>query len=290
MSTESMTAPVAARRVRRRTARRDLLTTVSYAWLGLATVVALTAPYLGLDATSGDLDNIATGPSADHLLGTDQMGRDILARLLLGAHYTFLVVVGAVLMSCVIGVACGLLAGYLRGATDLGIGILADSVLAFPTLVLVMALVTIRGPSMKVLIIGLGLAMAPTFLRLTRAGTLTYRARDFVTASTVLGTPTPRIIVRDILPNVLPGILAYSFVIMGVVTIAEGSLSYLGFGIPSPLPSWGNMIAEGRPSMFASPHIVLIPAVTLFLTVLSLNVVGEHLQRRNHVEKVTVAP
>lgn len=295
MSTDVRTrAPIGIARKTGKSTRvrggRGPLTTASYAWLGLMTIVAIAAPFLGLDAMSGDMTSVASGPSAAHPLGTDQMGRDILARMVLGAHYTFLVVVLAVLFAAVLGVCAGLLAGFLRGPVDAVLGVLADSVLAFPALVLVMALIAIKGASLQILIIGLGLAMAPTFMRLARAGTLTFRSRDFVTAAVVLGTPTHRIVLREILPNILPGVLAYSFVIMGVVTIAEGSLSYLGFGIPSPLPSWGNMIAEGRSSMFTALHIVVIPAVALFLTVLSLNVVGEHLQRRNNVVKVTVSP
>lgn len=265
-------------------------TTFAFAWLGIIAIIAIVAPLLNLNSAKGDLSSIAAGPSASHWLGTDQLGRDMFARIALGAHNTIIVVVATVSFAIVVGVTAGLVAGYVRGPVESIIGVFVDSILAFPALVLVMALVTIKGASLTILVIGLGLAMTPTYARLARAGTMSFRARDFVTASVVLGTRTRRIIFRDILPNIFPSVLAYSFVIMGVVTIAEGSLSFLGFGVPSPRPSWGNMIADGRASMFVAPSIVLIPAATLFFTVLSLNLVGDYMQHRNKIVSVTVSP
>lgn len=262
---------------------------IVFGWLALVLVLAVAAPILPIDGLSGDNEHISSGPVAGHLLGTDQMGRDTLARLIMGAHNTVLVVLLSVALAILIGVTSGVLAGFLGGFVEWVVGIITDSILAFPALVLVMALVAIRGGSLRVLIIGLGIAMAPTFARLARAGTLSVRQRDFVLASVVLGTRTPRVLLRDVLPNIWPAILAYSFVVMGVLTIAEGSLSYLGFGIPAPKPSWGSMVAEGKATLLISPHNVLIPACALFLTVLCLNIAGEIMQRRQDILKTAVA-
>lgn len=288
MATETKPATVATTRAPVRRRLPSVTNILVFGWLGLVTVVALIAPLLPLDATSGDLEHVLAGPMPGHPLGTDQLGRDILARLVMGAHNTFLVVGSAMVIALLVGVSLGVSAGFLGGLVEWVIGVVSDSVLAFPALVLVMALVAIRGASLTVLAVGLGIAMAPSFARLARAGTLTFRNRDFVIASVVLGTRTPRILARDIVPNIMPSLLSYSFVVMGVLTIAEGSLSYLGFGIASPKSSWGTMIADGKSILFSSPQNVLIPALALFLTVLSLNLAGERLQSRHGNLKATV--
>lgn len=276
------------RKSARRSKRMGPLVAFSAGWLALVLLAAIVALVVPMDGRSGDPTAIAAGPSATHLLGTDQLGRDILIRLMQGAANTAIVIIGAASLAILIGVTAGVLSGYKRGGTERTLGILADTVLAFPTLVLVMVLVALYGASVWVLVLGLGIALSPTFLRLARAGTLTYRSREFVTASVVLGVSPLRVMRRDILPNIFPAVLAYSFVVMGILAIAEGSLSYLGFGIPSAEASWGNMIASGRVVMVADPHVVLIPSVVLFLTVMSLNLVGEYLQQRRSVVKVTV--
>lgn len=273
---------------RRRSRSTGFLAAASAVWLCLIVLASLFSLVVPLDGVSGDTQAIAVGPSPEHLLGTDQLGRDILIRLMQGAASTSTVVVLSTTLAIIIGVTAGILSGYRGRSTERVLGIVADSVLAFPTIVLVMVMVTLYGASVWVLVVGLGIAMSPTFMRLSRAGTLTYRSREFVTASVVLGTPPSRVMFQDILPNILPSIIAYSFVVMGISAIAEGSLSYLGFGIPSAQSSWGNMIASGRSVMVAAPHVVLIPSVVLFLTVMSLNLLGEHLQQRRSVLKVTV--
>ncbi|MCR2824083.1 ABC transporter permease [Microbacterium sp. zg.Y909] len=272
----------------RRRRRMGPLVAFSIVWLALVALAALTALVVPMNGNSSDTSAIAKGPSMAHLLGTDQLGRDILTRLMQGAANTATVVVGAAVLAILIGVTAGIVSGYKRGVPERTLSILSDAVLAFPTLVLVMVLVALYGASAAVLVVGLGIAMSPTFLRLARAGTLTFRSREFVTASIVLGVPPGRVMRRDILPNIFPAVLAYSFVVMGILAIAEGSLSYLGFGIPSAEPSWGNMIASGRTVMVAAPHVVLIPSLVLFLTVMSLNLVGEYLQQRRSVVRVTV--
>lgn len=254
---------------------------VAIGWAALIVVSAALAPLLGLqDPNVPDYDNIAAGPMAAHWFGTDQLGRDIFSRVIYGAQASLQVGFVSVVLGLTVGLALGLLAGYYRGWIDSVISLVVDIVLAFPALIFIMVLVAIRGASPEVLIVGLGAVMVPTFTRLARANTLVWAQREFVVAATVLGSRRLRTLVREVLPNVLPSVLAYGFVVVAVVMVAEGSLSFLGFGIQPPTPSWGSMIAGGRQALYNAPHIVAIPSVVLLLTVLSFNFVGDYLRSR----------
>ncbi|MFD0661783.1 ABC transporter permease [Thermocatellispora tengchongensis] len=254
---------------------------LSAAWIGLVALSALLAPLLPLpDPTVPDYEHIASGPVTGHLLGTDQLGRDMLARLIHGARASLQVGLVAVLLGLSAGMLLGLLAGYLRGWVDAVISAVVDLVLAFPALVFIMVLVAVRGATATVLIIGLGSVFVPTFTRLARANTLMWSKREFVLASRVLGSGRLRTLAREVFPNVLPSVLAYAFVVVAVVMVAEGSLSFLGFGLQPPTPSWGSMIAGGRQLLSSSPHIVALPALVLLLTVLSFNVIGDRLRNK----------
>lgn len=269
--------PVKARR------RRGVpaLVWVAAGWAALVGLLALLAPVLPLqDPNTPDYAFIAAPPSPEHLLGTDQLGRDMLSRIIWGAQASLQVGFVAVALGLTVGLTLGLLAGYYRGWVDAVISVLVDIVLAFPSLIFIMVLVAIRGASAPVLIFGLGAIMVPTFTRLARANTLVWAQREFVMAATVLGSRRPRTLVREVLPNVLPSVLAYAFVVVAVVMVAEGSLSFLGFGIQPPTASWGSMIAGGRQSLYNAPHIVAFPSIALLLTVLSFNFVGDYMRSR----------
>lgn len=255
---------------------------IAIAWSGAIVLAAILAPILPLQAPdTSDYGHIATGPGVGgHLLGTDQLGRDILSRVIWGAQASLQVGFVAVLLGMTVGLTLGLLAGYYGGWLDSIISVLVDIVLAFPSLIFIMVLVAVRGASAGVLIIGLGAVMVPTFTRLARANTMVWARREFVTAATVLGARKPRTLVTEVLPNVLPAVLAYAFVVVAVVMVAEGSLSFLGFGIQPPTASWGSMIAGGRSLLYSAPHIVLIPSLFLLATVLSFNFIGDYLRGR----------
>lgn len=256
---------------------------VSIAWVAVVSLSALLTRWLPLqDPNTPDYRYIASGPSAAHWLGTDQLGRDVLSRLVYGAQASLQVGLMAVLLGMTFGVALGLLAGYFGGWIDTAISALSDLVLAFPTLIFIMVLVAVRGASAPVLIFGIGAVMIPTFTRLTRANTLVWKRRDFVTAAQVLGAKRMRILVREVLPNVLPSVLAYAFIVVSVVMVAEGALSFLGFGLQPPTPSWGSMIAGGRNNLASSPHIVAFPALALLLTISAFNLLGDHFRGRAH--------
>ena len=248
-------------------------------WIALVIGAALAADLLPLpdyDATlSGDPQ---AGPGPGHPLGTDGLGRDMLSRVVHGARVSLGVGVGAVLLGLLIGGPLGLLAGYRRGLADRVIMTGNDILLAFPALVFALAVVAFAGPSVRNVLIVLGLLGVPAWVRLIRGVTLSFAQREFVTAARALGARGSTVMWREITPNVALPALSYAFVVMAVVVIAEGSLAFLGLSVRPPTPTWGGMINEGRSTLEAAPHIVLVPSAVMFLTVLAFNLVGDRLQ------------
>lgn len=269
-----------------RDARLGIGTWVAGGWLALVAVSAVLADLLPLDDPErADFLSIGTGPDGNHWLGTDEIGRDILSRVIYGGRISLMVGVVSVVLGVFVGGLFGLLAGYLRGVTERIVMLLTDALLAFPALVLLLCLAAVFGTNLPTLIIGLAVLTVPTFTRLTRANSLVVANREFVTASRAYGSKPMRVILRDIVPNVLMPVMAYCFIVMGVVIVAEGSLSFLGLGIPNPTPSWGGMIAGGRIDIGEKPHIVLMPGAVMFLTVLALTVLGEQFRKRYDVKE-----
>jgi peptide/nickel transport system permease protein len=223
----------------------------------------------------GNLYSLPPFQNAEHILGTDQLGRDQLSRALHGARISLAVAIGATLVAMVIGTAAGLIAGYFRRAFDVVFDLSTNTILAFPPLILLIALVALREPSAVTLAIGLGVVGAPTFARIARANTIAYADREFVIAAKSMGSSSTRILRREILPNVLLPVVSFATVVAATLVVAEGSLSFLGLGVPPPAPSWGGMIAAGRESLYENPALVLVPGVFFFLTVFSLNRVGD---------------
>jgi peptide/nickel transport system permease protein len=256
------------------------------AWIALVALAAIFADLLPLDDPErADFSSIATPPDANHWLGTDEIGRDILSRVIYGARISLMIGIVSVVLGLVVGGMFGLLAGYLRGLPERIVMLLTDALLAFPALVLLLCLAAVFGSNLPTLILGLAVLTVPTFTRLTRANSLVVGNREFVVASRAYGSKPMRVILRDIVPNVLMPVMAYCFVVVGVVIVAEGSLSFLGLGIPNPTPSWGGMIAGGRISLAETPHIVLVPSAVMFLTVLAMTIIGERFRRRYDVKE-----
>jgi len=218
-----------------------------------------------------------------HPLGTNNFSLDILARCIYGARVSLLTAAFAVLISLIIGGTIGMLAGYFRGWLDVLIGLLTDSLLAFPALILLIAIITVLGrPDQMgeaIVKVGVGLAIVsiPTMVRLSRANTMVFAQREFVLSARSMGAKNMRIIFREIMPNVMLPLLSYAFIVIAVLIVAEGSLSFLGLGLKPPKPTWGNMIAEGQQANVLQkyPHIPLVPGLVMFLTVYSFNRVGE---------------
>lgn len=256
-------------------------------WLGLVLAGAALAPILPLGEerdTSATLLNPPFGRPdllGEHPLGTNNFGLDELSRVVHGARASLTVALVAVVVGIVVGGAVGVVAGYRRGPVDRTVGILNNTMLAFPPLVLLLALSSVLDPSVRTLTIGLSILSIPINVRLARAATLQLAQREYVQAARAMGATRRRILVRELVPNVLPTLVAYGMIVVAVMIVAEASLSFLGLGIKQPEPSWGNMIAEGQQGIFeANPHIVLVPGVVLFLTVFSCNLVGEKLHAR----------
>jgi len=248
-------------------------------WIALVVVLALLADVLPLaDPAHQTLLARRALPSAAHLLGTDGLGRDILSRVIYGARASLGIGLAAPLIATAIGAALGMLAGYFRGTLELLTIGATDVLLAFPPLVLALAIVAYLGQSIPNVIAVLAILTVPAVTRVARAATLSLRERDFVTAARALGASHTRILLREILPNVMLPLGAYFLILVAVIIVAESILSFLGLGVPPPMPSWGSMIAEGRSSLDIAPHIAFIPAGVMFLTVLAFNLVGDRLR------------
>jgi peptide/nickel transport system permease protein len=213
-------------------------------------------------------------------LGTDSMGRDILSRIIVGAKVSLAVGFTSPLIGLVIGGLLGMMAGYFRGWTESIIIGCMDVILAFPGLVLLLAVGFYFGTNLWTLIPSLGFLSVPAFCRVSRAATLQLAGREFVLAAKMIGNNNSSILVKEILPNVAIPLCVYGLIIMALMIVVEGVLSFLGLSVPPPTPSWGGMIAVGREVLSEAPHVCLIPAAVLFLTVLSLNVLGDTLRGR----------
>ncbi|MDW3217839.1 MAG: ABC transporter permease [Acidimicrobiales bacterium] len=255
-------------------------------WVGLVVGAAIFADLLPLSEAS-DTSKTLTEPSratpdlwSSHPFGTDTQALDVLGGVIYGARVSLQVSFFAVAIGTVVGGLIGISAGYFGGRLDSIIGVLTDSMLAFPPLILLLAVVTAVEPN--VVSIGLALALlgVPTYTRLARANTISLVHREFVLAARTLGAGHGRIILRELVPNVIRPLLSYSFIIVAVLIVAEASLSFLGVGISRPTPTWGNMISAGQGEIRTSPHLVFIPSLVMFLTVFALNRIGDAARRR----------
>lgn len=267
----------------------------SLVWLGGVALAALAAPWLPLpDPDRSVLEIVRVGPiQPGHPLGGDGNGRDVLARVVFGARASLGISVSAVGLGFVVGGTLGLAAGYFRGAVDGVLTTLFNVLLSIPALVLALALVAVfasaqqdasNGRKMVVLILALGIVTVPLIGRIARASTMSWSEREFVKAAEVLGAGHLRIMVREVLPNVLPAMVSIALLGVAVAIVAEGSLALLGVGV-TEVPSWGNMIAFGRSDLARAPHIVAVPSIAIFLTVLALNYLGDVVRARFDVRE-----
>lgn len=253
---------------------------LSTSWLAVVTLAAIFYPLLHLASPNlVDLANQAGGPSADHVLGRDSLGRDMLSRLVAGARISLTVGYASTAVGMVAGGIIGLVAGYFRGRPEGFIVATMDAILAFPALVLVLAVTTFVGHDIRIIILVIGFLGIPAFARVTRANTLALAQREFVLAARAMGAGDLRILALEIMPNVLPPILTFGLLVVAVAMIAEGTLAFLGLSVPPPAASWGAMVAEGRGSLDTSPQVSLIPAAVFFLTIFALNLAADRLRR-----------
>jgi peptide/nickel transport system permease protein len=256
------------------------------AMLTLFTLSALFAPLLAPhDPLRQNLDEDLVSYSIEHPLGTDKLGRDILSRMIYGARISLLVGCATVALSLAIGFALGSLSGYFGGWVDQSMMRLVDILMAFPGILLAIAFTAVLGPGLDHVILALCLIGWTTYARLVRGEILALREREFIHAARALGCGPRRIILRHLLPNLLPPLLIQATFGLAAAIVAEGSLSFLGLGVEPPTPSWGSMLNDGRQFLLVAPHLTSYPGLALMLTVLALNLVGDAIQdqldRRN---------
>lgn len=261
--------------------RLGVLPWCALGWLGILTLAVVAAKlWPGVDPAANDYTALMAPPSPAHLLGTDNLGRDVFVRTLEGAGYSLAIAVIAVGCGGSIGVLLGTAAGYMRGVADAALGVLIDVMLAVPALLVAITVVALRGPSLVSISIIIALVTVPPFARVARSAALTVSNQSYVTAARTLGASHGAIVLREVLPNVLPQVEPLALTTAAGSIILEGALSFLGYGLRPPASSWGGLIADGRSQLANAPWVTLGPAVLLCLTILAINILSEYLSER----------
>ncbi len=246
------------------------------AMVALLVLVAIVGPWLApYDPLKIDLIARLQGPSAMHLLGADEFGRDIMSRLIYGARTSAWIAFSTVAFAIALGVFFGVLAGFLRGWTDRILMMFNDAFLAFPGLLLALGFMAVFGASRNGIIVALGLAYMPVVVRVVRGTVMSIREREFVEASRVMGNSEIVTMMRHVLPNCVAPITVLATTMFGWIILAESALSFLGLGVPPPAPSWGNMLSTARPYISQAPHLIILPGLCISVTLLAVNMLGD---------------
>jgi peptide/nickel transport system permease protein len=275
------------RRPKRKRAPLGIVAWLALVWVGLVILGALVADFIPMpfpNETNVMESQLPPFQSLEHPLGTDGLGRDLLSRVIYGSRVSLIVAFVAVAIGSTLGGTIGLLVGYFRGRSDTLVMGFVDVMLAFPGLVLLLTVIAFVGRSLTTISLTIGLLSIPIYTRVSRANTMGVASREFVTAAKAMGAKTSRVLFREIAPNVILPLSAYALVTVGVIIVLEGALSFLGLSIDQPTPTWGGIINEGRRHLAAAPHISGVPSVVMFLTVISLNLVGDKLRQRFDVK------
>jgi peptide/nickel transport system permease protein len=273
-------APAAARSLRRRRARRRFtarkLAVAGSVGVAVVVAVAVLAPLIApYDPDAPNFDTVLAGPSAHHLLGTDQLGRDVLSRMFVGARSALLAGVLSTLLATVVAVPVGLVAGYYRRVVDAVVMRIMDVALAFPFLVLAVGLAAILGPSLFNATLALGIAQVPVIVRITRGEVLAARELDYVQAAVVNGSRPGSIMLRQILPNVVSPVVVQATVTIPSAIVGAAILSFLGLGVQPPSADWGAMLSDAQIYLSQAPWLGVFPGLAIFLTALSFNLLGD---------------
>lgn len=252
-------------------------------WVGLVVVMAVLANVLPLpNPNFQNYSAINAPPSVHHLLGTDDLGRDLFSRLVFGARVSLIVGFVSVTIGMLIGGTLGLISGYKGGRLDVALNAGSFVLLAFPAIVAVIAILAFWGQSLFKITVILSIAVVPLLYRVVRASSLAFANREFVIAARTLGAKSSRIVFREILPNVIPVAVTFGLITVAGVIVIEGSLAFLGLSVPAPTASWGNMISEGTSNgtLIINPYVMLWPVLSMFLLLLSINLIGDRLRQR----------
>lgn len=274
------TAAILVRRRIASNARHNPLAAIGIVLVIVFVIFAVFAPWIApQDPAAIDLPARLSPASHAHWLGTDELGRDILSRVIYGARVSMLVGSCVVLTSLALGLIIGSIAGYYGGAIDRFVNvILMNAFLSFPGILIAIAFVAFRGPGIFNLVVALSLGGWVGYARLVRGQVLAAREREFVEAARALGASDLRIIVRHILPNIIQPVIVQAAIGMAGAILAEATMSFLGLGVPPPTASWGTMLNDGRVHLFDAPHLVVFPAIAVMLAVLSFNFIGDALR------------
>jgi peptide/nickel transport system permease protein len=259
--------------VKRRAAMIGLAIVVFF--ILLAAAAPLVSPY---DPLATNWATVRKAPSAAHPFGTDEIGRDVLARIIWGSRASLLAGLVSVMLALAVGVPIGLVTGYVGGGLDATVMRIIDAMLAIPFLILAIALAAFLGPSLSNAMIAIGITQMPIFARLTRAQVLSVKHEDYIEAAHAIGNPQHRIVLRHILPNIVPPLLVQATLATAAAIIAEASLSFLGLGQQPPNPSWGSMLNTAKNFMAQAPWMAIWPGLAIFSLVLSLNLFGDGLR------------
>ena len=242
-------------------------------------LTALLAPVLFPGNPSApDLMQALEVPSLKHPLGTDELGRSILGRIIHGSRVSLLIAIGVVSVGLIIGVPLGLISGYYGGNIDFILQRITDIMLAFPGFLLALGLVAVLGVGLKNAMVSVGIAMIPLYIRLIRGCTLSVREEVYVEAARAVGTRDTVILLRHILPNVMVPIIVQTSLAMGMAILFAAGLGFLGIGVQPPTPEWGTMLGSGRSYIFLAPHVTTFPGIAIFLAVLGFNLLGDGLR------------
>jgi peptide/nickel transport system permease protein len=260
--------------------RRNPLATAGMVLLCVFVVTALFGPlFAPQDPANINLPQRLEAPSRAHWFGTDELGRDILSRVIFGARISMLVGASVVAGSLLLGTVIGSLAGYYGGLVDRFVNVIVmNAFLSFPGILLAIAFVAFLGPGLVNLILALIVGGWVGYARLVRAQVLAAREREYVEAARALGASDVRVIARHILPNIMQPVIVQAAIGMAGAVLAEATMSFLGLGVPPPVPSWGSMLNDGRSHLFDAPHLVLFPALAVMMAVLSFNFIGDALR------------
>jgi peptide/nickel transport system permease protein len=254
---------------------------IPLAWTALVVVLAATSNLLPLrNPIEADFTVISIWPDASYWFGTDHLGRDIFSRAIFGARISLIVGLLAPAIGLGAGLFLGATAGYFRGRTESVLVAAMDAIMAFPAILVVLAVTAYVGANTAILVALLGFLTIPAFMRVARANTLAFAQREFVLAARAMGATHARVLMLEILPNVMIPMLVYALLVVSRIIVIEGVQSFLGLSVPPPQPTWGNMIADGQADLAMLPYIAFIPSALMFLTVLSINLIGERLRAR----------